>query len=351
MHGDKEARSVKVPTFSPGALATGWVVLMVIARALARAGTGTTAEIIAASIAAFIPSFLCLVPVQNYVNAVSHQRNPGQPYYRWSSGHVVCLVLGIVNWGITIRVLLLLIGATINSPSSTNDIRQVSNGSKRTIAKSVAEDRANNRQKMIESVGEAVVTITTNTRSSGSGFILDQRTVVTNFHVIKGATMADVTLHNNLRTDVLGLWAAWPECDIAILSVSIPTAVYPAPLAIVNFPPKVGEEVFAFGSPLSLRGSVSNGIVSGVRVASEIDAAIRLGYHPTSQWIQTTAPVSAGNSGGPIVNSKGEVVGLATFVNWGGQNLNFAISSREINNLLRRPWYGKQSYPLDARPK
>lgn len=49
-------------------------------------------------IAAFIPSFLCLVSVQNYINAVTEKRNPSQRHYGWSSGHIVCLVFGIIVW-------------------------------------------------------------------------------------------------------------------------------------------------------------------------------------------------------------------------------------------------------------
>jgi hypothetical protein len=95
IHEDKEARFVQVPSFSPSGLATGWVVLIIISGAVSRV-PGIAASIIAA----FIPSFLCLVPVQDYVNSVSERRSPGQPYYRWSSGHVVCLVFGIIVWAL-----------------------------------------------------------------------------------------------------------------------------------------------------------------------------------------------------------------------------------------------------------
>ena len=95
IHEDSEAGSLEVPSFSPGGLATGWFVLIIFSNMVSRA-PGTAASIISA----FIPSYLCLVPVQNYVNSVSERRSPGQPYYRWSSGHVVCLVFGIVIWAI-----------------------------------------------------------------------------------------------------------------------------------------------------------------------------------------------------------------------------------------------------------
>jgi GYF domain 2 len=93
IYNDKEARSIQVPSFSPDVLATVWVVLIVIS-----AVVGFTPGIIASIIGAFIPTFLCLVPIQNYVNAVSKLRSPRQPYYGWSSGHILCLVLGIMIW-------------------------------------------------------------------------------------------------------------------------------------------------------------------------------------------------------------------------------------------------------------
>jgi hypothetical protein len=95
IHEDKEARSVQLPSFSPGGLATGWVVLRFVTYLLSRV-PGTEATIVGA----FVPAFLCLVPVQNYVNSVTKQRSPGQPYYQWSSGHVLCLVLGVIVWGL-----------------------------------------------------------------------------------------------------------------------------------------------------------------------------------------------------------------------------------------------------------
>lgn len=95
IHEDGEARAIETPRFSPGGLATGWVILLIIGNIVSRApGIG------ASIISAFIPSFLCLVPVQNYINSVTQKRTPGQPYYGWSSGHIVCLVIGIIVWAL-----------------------------------------------------------------------------------------------------------------------------------------------------------------------------------------------------------------------------------------------------------
>ena len=93
IHADPEANALQTPLFSPGGLATGWVVLIILANAVSRAPS-----IVASIVAAFIPSFLCLVPVQKYINAVTDRRNPGQRFHEWSAGHVLCLVFGIIIW-------------------------------------------------------------------------------------------------------------------------------------------------------------------------------------------------------------------------------------------------------------
>ena len=89
---------------------------------------------------------------------------------------------------------------------------------------------------------------------------------------------------------------------------------------------QVGESVYVAGNPLGfLEGTFSNGIVSGVR-------EFRVG----SKRIQITAPVSEGSSGGPVLNSKGEVIGVAVSIITAGQNLNFAIPSNYLIELLNK---------------
>jgi len=94
IHEDKWARSIQLPAFSPGGLATGWVILTIVGIIVGH-GHG-----IAPIMSPFIPSFLCLVPVQNYINSVEEKRSPGQRFYGWSSGHIVCLVFGIIVWAL-----------------------------------------------------------------------------------------------------------------------------------------------------------------------------------------------------------------------------------------------------------
>lgn len=155
-------------------------------------------------------------------------------------------------------------------------------------------------------------------------------TVVTNYHVIEGATTADVVFHDGSTARVLGYVAVAPEKDLAILRVDCPAAkLHPIPIAAVL--PKKGERVAAFGNPLGLSKTVSEGIVSAIRDPEDLKA---LGFSLSVTSIQTTAPLSPGNSGGPLVNMKGEVVGANTWVVIYGQNLNFAVSCIDVNSLL-----------------
>lgn len=98
---DEEARSIAEPTFSASGLATGWVILMILANLIFRIPVDVTSGDLLVSVvllAPFIPSFLFLVPVQQYVNRVTEKRNPEQPMYGWSSGHFAVLGIGLFNW-------------------------------------------------------------------------------------------------------------------------------------------------------------------------------------------------------------------------------------------------------------
>ncbi len=96
------------------------------------------------------------------------------------------------------------------------------------------------------------------------------------------------------------------------------------PLSISPTLPETGERVIVIGTPLGLEKTVSDGIVSAVR-----DVA---GF---GKIIQVTAPISPGSSGSPVVNMKGEVIGVATFFVVAGQNLNFAIPVERISKLVQ----------------
>jgi S1-C subfamily serine protease len=115
-----------------------------------------------------------------------------------------------------------------------------------------------------------------------------------------------------------------------------------ATLRVAEATPAKGEKVYAFGEPMGLSGSVSDGLVAAIRGGEEMreilgdELYVRLlQYDLDTDWIQTTAPISHGNSGGPLVNSRAEVVGVNTLSPPVGQNLNFAVSATHIRDLIR----------------
>jgi ribosomal protein S27AE len=96
IYNDTQSRAVLEPSFSHSGLATGFVILVILSNLIVRI-PGITASIIAA----IMPSYLCFVPVQNYINSVHEKQTNGDAYYGWSGGHIVCLVFGIIFWTIT----------------------------------------------------------------------------------------------------------------------------------------------------------------------------------------------------------------------------------------------------------
>ncbi len=205
---------------------------------------------------------------------------------------------------------------------------------------------------LIQSVEPGVVRINVTTadglEGTGSGFVVDQEgTVVTNYHVIEDAATASVVFANGMRGTIDGVWHTDPARDIAVLKLNT-FGLDLKPLKLTNAIPPKGEEVVAFGAPLGLSFTPSEGIVSGVRTGNELDDVGAEGHQGT--WIQTTAPISPGNSGGPLVNRQGEVVAVNTMSFRYGQNLNFAISARDVKTaILDRT--SSEPEPLSKRTK
>lgn len=154
----------------------------------------------------------------------------------------------------------------------------------------------------------------------GSGFFIGDGKIVTNYHVIDGANKITITTYDNKKYDVNTIIGYNASIDLAILKVD--TTDYKS-LPICK---KVagGEEIFALGSPMGLTGSITSGIVSTAsRVMDDVD------------YIQIDAAISDGNSGGPLVNSYGEVIGVNTLhsEDMDAQNINFAVNIKELDNI------------------
>jgi tetratricopeptide (TPR) repeat protein len=155
----------------------------------------------------------------------------------------------------------------------------------------------------------------------GSGFFIDIDRVVTNRHVIENAYRVEVHSSNGSIYPVKGVLAVDAEGDIALLKVEAPANLV-RPLSLERTSPQEGESIVVIGNPFGLEGSVTNGIVSAVR---DIPTFGRI--------IQITAPISPGSSGSPVVNMRGQVIGVATLQITGGQSVNFAIPSERISQL------------------
>ncbi len=211
---------------------------------------------------------------------------------------------------------------------------------------------------LVEQVEPSVIIVDTGD-GLGSGFVYDQQgTIITNYHVIEGAKQAEIKFADKTSAPVTGFLAISPGKDLAILRFNSGGRRL-KPLAVAPSRPSKGESVLAFGAPRGLGSTVSDGIVSAVREGTElrdifkamtkVDIYVeRLHYDLDAVWIQTTAPISGGNSGGPLVNLKGEVVGLNTWNRTDGQNLNFAISAEHIKKMMQSTQSGVQ--PLANLP-
>ena len=180
-----------------------------------------------------------------------------------------------------------------------------------------------------EEVSDAVVSIRVYQESGrsaqGSGFLIDGSHIVTNDHVVAGGDSFYVRFEDTdwrevsvIGTDVYS--------DLAVLEIDTPSQSA-TPLSFVDSDPSIGTRVVAIGNPFGLSGSVSAGIVSGVdrtlRGANEFSIA---------DGIQTDAAVNPGNSGGPLVNLDGDVLGVIN--SGGGDNVGFAISAQLAQRVV-----------------
>jgi S1-C subfamily serine protease len=181
---------------------------------------------------------------------------------------------------------------------------------------------------LVRRVKPAIVAIVTydakgEALTTGSGFFIRPGQVVTNLHVIRGASRTDVkTLDGKGRVyEVAGLLAIDEEGDLALMRVNM-SLERPRSSELAMTLPEEGESVFVIGNPLKLEGSVTDGIVSAVREVPGV-----------GKIIQTTAPISHGNSGSPIFNLRGQVVGVVTVKVTNGQNISLAIGADRVREL------------------
>lgn len=156
--------------------------------------------------------------------------------------------------------------------------------------------------------------------SLGSGFVVDKGKVITNVHVMKGAVYGEIIEDQSKKTHKIEGFLVIDKINDLIL-LSVPTLEV-SKLELSEITPEIGEKIYAIGNPKGLSGTISEGIVSGIRNIENNDL------------IQITAPISPGSSGGPILNNDGEVIAVSVASLTSGQNLNFAIPSKYVNKLI-----------------
>lgn len=177
------------------------------------------------------------------------------------------------------------------------------------------------------------VQINTN-EAIGSGFFIDDYTVITNYHVIEGATSIKIQPLNGETYEVTSVLGYSKDLDIAILKVPVTRT----PLQLNTHGVKSGEAVYAIGSSQGLTDTFTAGIVTNAsRVIDDIT------------YIQTDAAITNGNSGGPLLNAYGEVIGINAMQLSDGQNINFAIKIDQYKKVsLSSPLTAKEYYSLNS---
>ncbi|MBI3623041.1 trypsin-like peptidase domain-containing protein [Candidatus Pacearchaeota archaeon] len=176
---------------------------------------------------------------------------------------------------------------------------------------------------IIEQAVPAVVTIRTDV-AQGTGFLItNDGYIVTNAHVLSGARRVSAITSNqeSINAEFIGYDS---DLDIALLKIP---GNYEKLKLDNSDNVQVGEKVIAIGNPLGLQFSVSQGIVSGIH---------RQGSNGLNLYIQTDAALNPGNSGGPLINKAGKVIGINNFKIGGGENLGFALESNSIKEAVNQ---------------
>ena len=209
----------------------------------------------------------------------------------------------------------------------------------------------------VEGVRHSVVTLLAGEADKatglGSGFVVGKRRwIVTNLHVVADTTRAVAYRKaddgNVVRGEVEGFVACSPDTDLVLLALE---EDWPRdPLRLAPSGPRLGDEVFAIGSPSGLAETVTKGIVSANRTAADID---HRKLAPATRIIQTDASITHGSSGGPLCAASGIVLGINTFGikddDAPGFPLHFAVSVEELHRLIKSA--DGQVRPLSALPR
>ena len=156
--------------------------------------------------------------------------------------------------------------------------------------------------------------------SQGSGFFINKNTLITNYHVIEGSHSVELKVIGEddfIRGAKIIL--ASKKHDIAIIETKKEYSFFKIDSLDTE---SIGSKIYTIGNPRGLEGTISEGIISAKR-KEDYDL------------IQITAPISPGNSGGPLINKKGDLIGVSTYSMLNSQNINFAVPIKYINECTK----------------
>jgi serine protease Do len=204
---------------------------------------------------------------------------------------------------------------------------------------------------LVKKAKPAVVLLITEGRNgegSGTGFFVsDTGRIATNYHEIENATSITAQLADGRKLPILGLLAEDQDNDIAIIQADFrPSPAEILPLAkLEGRTVEQGERVCVIGAPQGLSSTVSEGIVSAIRKAVDLDKFDKESAHGVREsLLQITAAISPGSSGSPVIDRHGQVIGVAQSQLMSGQNLNFAVPISVVHRLLT-------GIAADAKPR
>jgi len=186
---------------------------------------------------------------------------------------------------------------------------------------------------------------------SGTGFLISpDGTIATNHHVVDGATAVQIKFMSGAKFESVELLVDSAAVDLALVRVDLKSPVdggtpvdVPALTLGDSDAVVVGERAISIGNPLGLEHTLTDGLISSRRI------------YEGRPWIQMSVPVSPGNSGGPLFNMRGEVVGITTQQVLGGgggraQNLNLAVPVNELKKLIQPTYPQRRKFGDGSGP-
>lgn len=188
------------------------------------------------------------------------------------------------------------------------------------VAAAVAQAQDGGFKEAVDKIGDAVVTVVAGNRAGAGLIVNSDGYVLTNKHVVDKAQEADIILRNDEKIGAKVVKCA-TERDLCLLKVErqhLPTVQFASSKGL-----RQGEDVAAIGAPLGLPNTVTKGVVSATD--REISG---------QKFLQIDAALNKGNSGGPVINEKGQVIGIATKVAKEAENMGFAIPSDDATAFL-----------------